>query len=130
MLVYFQVGLGDHYKSWAPHTVCKPCKKELRQWVQGLTKYLSFGVPVVQREQKNHYDEFYFFSINVKGVNHKNKNLLAYPYLPFAKMSITHCNDASVSMFTALTSLAINIIEQDHYLNAMKEYVAPDFQAE
>ena len=31
-LAYFKVMLGDQDKPWAPHIVCKPCVKHLRQW--------------------------------------------------------------------------------------------------
>ena len=55
-LAYFGVVLGDQDKSWASHIVSKTCKEGLRQWTKGLRKGLTFRVPMVWRDQKNHHD--------------------------------------------------------------------------
>ena len=34
--VYFDMKLVDQDKAWAPHVVCKPCVKTLRQWTKGI----------------------------------------------------------------------------------------------
>ena len=33
-LGYYQVKLGDHDKSWAPHKACKTCVETLPPWTQ------------------------------------------------------------------------------------------------
>lgn len=57
-LAYFKIKIGDQDKSLAPHNVCKSCVENLHQWTKGRRKQLSFGIPMVWREQKNHVDDF------------------------------------------------------------------------
>ena len=74
-LPYFGIKLGDQSKAWAPHKVCRVCIEELRHWVNGKRQSLSFGIPMVWREQSNHSrpNDCYFCSCDVKGCNSKNK---------------------------------------------------------
>lgn len=53
---YFGVRLGQQDKQWVPHNVCCFCV-ELRQWTYGKSKSLSFGIPIMWREQTNHTDD-------------------------------------------------------------------------
>ena len=51
----------DHQdKSWAPHNACKASVKNLCQWTRGARIELSFGIPMVWQEKKNHVDDCYF----------------------------------------------------------------------
>ena len=72
---YFGVKLGDQDNPWAPHVVCKSCVEHLRMWTKGKTKSFRFGVPMVWREQKNHFHDCYFCMVDLKGFNrHKKKS--------------------------------------------------------
>ena len=42
---YFGIKLGDQYKTWAPHKVCRSCVESLRRYSKGKQKSMSFGVP-------------------------------------------------------------------------------------
>ncbi|KAJ4447238.1 hypothetical protein ANN_09242 [Periplaneta americana] len=66
-LAYFGIKLGDQSKAWAPHKVCRVCIEELHHWINGRRLLLSFGVPMVWREQSNHSNDCYFCSCDVKG---------------------------------------------------------------
>ena len=68
--------LGDQDKAWAPHIVCKQCVEHLGQWTKKDRKSLRFGIPMVWREPKNHFDDCYFCAVNTKGINRKNRNSL------------------------------------------------------
>ena len=78
---YFGVKLGDQDKSWAPHKVCSICVEELRQWSQRKKQSLNFGITMIWREPKNHSDDCYFCSCDVRGFNLKNKKEISYPNL-------------------------------------------------
>jgi len=71
---YFGVKLGDQDKPWAPHIVYKTCTKHLRQWTKGKRSCLKFGVPMVWREPKNHFDDCYFCIVNIIGINRNNRD--------------------------------------------------------
>ncbi|KAJ4439329.1 hypothetical protein ANN_07451 [Periplaneta americana] len=64
---YFGIKLGDQSKAWTPHKVCRVCIEELHHWINGRRLLLSFGVPMVWREQSNHSNDRYFCSYDVKG---------------------------------------------------------------
>ncbi|ESN97976.1 hypothetical protein HELRODRAFT_177647 [Helobdella robusta] len=63
-------------KDWAPHMVCKACTVYLRQWTKGKKTCLKFGIPMVWREQRNHDTDCYFCSIDLTGINRKNRSSL------------------------------------------------------
>ena len=71
---YFGVKLGDQDKPWAPHIVYKTCTEHLPQWTNGKRSCLKFGVPMVWREQKNHFDDCYFCIVNIIGINRNNRD--------------------------------------------------------
>lgn len=93
---YFGLKLGDEDKVWAPHKVCKRCVEDLRNWFKGKKKAFRFGIPMVWREQKNHSDDCYFCSINVKGYNSKWKRSISYPNLQSAIRPIPHGEEIPV----------------------------------
>ena len=68
---YFGVPLGDQDKKWAPDIVCHNCEEMLRDWTKGKRKGLLFGVPIVWREPKDHYSDYYFCIVNTKGLGRK-----------------------------------------------------------
>ena len=55
-LAYFKCLLGDQDKPLAPHIVCTTCYRTLIKWFNGEDRHMSFGVPMVWREQTNHHD--------------------------------------------------------------------------
>ena len=64
-LAYFKVKLGDQDKPLAPYIFCKACVESLRKWVNGTLKTLEFGVRIVWREPKNHFNECHFCSVDL-----------------------------------------------------------------
>lgn len=87
---YFGMKLGDQEKSWAPHVACKTCVEGLRNWSKGLKKSLSFGIPMIWREPRNHVDDCYFCMVNISGYSTKNKKGIFYPNLPSALRPVAH----------------------------------------
>ena len=86
---YFGCKLGDQDKSFAPHMVSK-----LRMWSSRELK--PFGIPMIWREQKNHYDDCYFCMTNIRGFNKANKYKIVYPNLPSALRPAPHSDDVPV----------------------------------
>jgi hypothetical protein len=72
---YTGVKLRDKGKSWDPDKVCYVCVQDLRKWSKGKNKGIRYGVPMIQREPKNHIDDCYFCCCDVKGYISKNKKL-------------------------------------------------------
>ncbi|KAI6659517.1 hypothetical protein LOD99_14442 [Oopsacas minuta] len=97
---YFKVKLGGQDKSWAPHKVCKSCVELLRYWSKGKEKHLPFGIPMIWRESKNHFDDCYFSMVNVMGYKKSDRYLLNYPNLESAIRPVPHCSDLPVPIFT------------------------------
>ena len=64
---YFGITLGDQDKSFAPHICCRTCVVALRRWSEGKAKSISFGVPMVWREGKDHVTDCYFCMTNLEG---------------------------------------------------------------
>ena len=98
-LAYFKVKLGDQDKPWAPHIVCKACVENLRKWTNGTLASLRFGVPMVWREPKNHFDDCYFCLVDLKGFNRHKKNSWNYPDLESARLPVPHCEEVPVPEF-------------------------------
>ncbi|KAI6647174.1 hypothetical protein LOD99_8827 [Oopsacas minuta] len=101
-LEYFGMRLGDQDKTWAPHTVCRSCVENLRQWTKGIRKSLSFGIPMIWREPQNHISDCYFCMANISGFNAKTKSLIKYPNLHSAIRLVPHSIDVPVPKFTNL----------------------------
>ncbi|GBL62568.1 hypothetical protein AVEN_43206-1 [Araneus ventricosus] len=47
-------------------------------------------MPMVRRGPKNHNDDCYFCTCNVKGLNLKNKKQISYPNIPSAIRPVPH----------------------------------------
>jgi len=103
---YFGIKLGDQDKDWAPHMVCKACTVYLRQWTKGKKTCLKFGIPMVWREQRNHDTDCYFCSIDVTGINRKNRSSLEYPDLQSARRPVAHCDEIPVPVFHKLHDIS------------------------
>src|SRR6218665_1811587 len=96
---YFKVKLGDQDKPWAPHKVCKQCVESLRIWTKATRDKLTFGIPMVWREPKNHRTDCYFSLVNTQGYNKKNKCKMEYPSLQSAIRSVPHSSEIPVPVF-------------------------------
>ncbi|KAL4125789.1 hypothetical protein QTP88_010029 [Uroleucon formosanum] len=51
---------------------------------------MPFAIPMVWREQKNHYNDCYFCNVNVNGFSKKNKHNINYPNLDSAIRPVIH----------------------------------------
>jgi hypothetical protein len=117
---YFGVKLGDQDKSWAPHSVCRSCVENLRQWTKGKRKSLSFGIPMVWREQQNHFNDCYFCTVNISGFSSKTKSVIVYPNLPSAIRPVPHSDEVPVPRFTTL-DISEDDAEQDPSVDDVEE---------
>ena len=93
---YLGIKIRDQYKSFAPHICCKACVENLMDWRNGKRKSMPFAIPIVWREGKDHMTDWYFYMINLKGINRKNKHHIQYPDVPSALRSIPHSPDLPV----------------------------------
>ncbi|KAK5650493.1 hypothetical protein RI129_001522 [Pyrocoelia pectoralis] len=112
-LAYFSVALGDQDKAWAPH-----------MWTKGHKSCLKFGIPMVWREPRNHGNDCYFCSIDVTGINRKNRKNLTYPDLESARRPVAHCDEISIPVFRELPVISdqdSSSVEEDE-----EEYVVDD----
>jgi len=89
---------GFHIKSVGPTS----CVETLRSWSYGKDEHLIFGIPMIWREQIDHVADLYFWMVNVKDFNKKNKQLLQYPNFNLALSPVQHVVDASKSVFNCL----------------------------
>ena len=69
------------------------CMENLRDWRNGKRKSMSFAIPVVWREGKDHITDSYFCMINLKRINCKNKHHVQYPNVPSAIRPIPYGPD-------------------------------------
>ena len=93
---YFGIPIENLDKTWVPHKVCRTCEEHLRQWSNKKRKSLKFGKPMIWREPTSHYDDCYFCSINVKGINKKSRRNLTYPELRSASRPVPHSNEVPI----------------------------------
>jgi hypothetical protein len=93
---YFGIKLGDQDKPWAPHSACRSCIESLRKWSQGKKKNLAFGIPMIWREPKNHSDDCYFCTCQIKGHNKKSIKNIYYPNIHSAIRPIPHDSDVPI----------------------------------
>ena len=80
--------------------MCRKCKA-----VDKTKKTIAFAVPMVWREQANHFDDCYFCMTDVAGFSSKSKGNIKYPNLPSAIRSIPHSGDLPPPLFTSLPEL-------------------------
>ena len=114
---YFGIKLGNQKKSWELHKVCKQCTETLRFWTEGKVSSLRFGIPMVQREPKNHYDDCYFCMVDMTGWNQRKTKEWCYPDIESAQRPVLHCAEVPVPTFTSLP----NLTEDETLLEAMED---------
>lgn len=74
--------IGDQDKKWAPHKICEQCVESLRMWTKGTRDKLSFSIPMIWREPKDHTSDCYVCIMKTSGYNKKNKCKIEYPNRP------------------------------------------------
>ena len=87
---YFDCQVGDQDKNWAPHVCCTVCYSGLTQWLNGKRKGLTFAVPMVWREQKDHSSDCYFCMTKIAGYSKRNKSQIVYPDCESARKPVPH----------------------------------------
>lgn len=95
--LYFKMLLDKNEKSWAPDCVCKSCVEYLRLWKSGKRKAFKFLTPTIWREPRNHLDDCYFCSLNINGINTKNRVKWQYPSTTCVQRPVQHSPDFLVS---------------------------------
>ena len=93
---YFGVQLGDQDKSWAPHISCSSCYITLTQWLNGKNKKMAFRVPMVWREQRDHFTDCYFCMTKISGFSKKSKSKVKYPNCISAIKPVPHSDEHPV----------------------------------
>jgi hypothetical protein len=88
--LYFGYPLGDQDKPWAPHVICTTCSCGLHDWVNKRRTSMPFAIPMIWREQHDHYSDCYFCSVNTTGFSSKSKNQIVYPSLHSAIRPVSH----------------------------------------
>ena len=68
---------------------------------------------MVWHAPKAHCDDCYFYVVNTKGINRKNRNSLVCPNLQFAIRPIPHCSKIPVPMIKGLPELELPDPEED-----------------
>ena len=98
----------------------------LRQWTKKQSKGLRFAIPMVWREQKDHYSDCYFCRIKTKGINRKNRNLLTYPSLDSAIRPVPHSEELPISVFEGLPYLVSALSSEDDLSSTDSETTIAD----
>lgn len=93
---YFGKLLDKNDKSWAPNCVCKSCVEYLRLWKSGKRSAFKFGTPTIWREPQNHHEDCYFCSVNINGLNTKNRAKWQFPSTSCVQRPVPHSPDVSV----------------------------------
>ncbi|CAN2391775.1 hypothetical protein PRIEUP_LOCUS1815 [Pristimantis euphronides] len=75
----FDCQVGDQDKTWAPPLCCTVCYSGLTQWLNGKIKGMTFAVPMVWHEQKNHLSDCYFGMTTIAGYSTRNTSKIVYP---------------------------------------------------
>ena len=96
---YFQVELGDQDKKWAPHIVCKTWLENMRLWTSSRLKSLRHAISMIWREPQNHFNDCYFCSVSIAGLNQKKRWSVTYPSLSSAIRPVPHSNELPVPVF-------------------------------
>ncbi|KAI6651435.1 Aldose 1-epimerase-like [Oopsacas minuta] len=101
----------------ALHIECKTCDEYLMLWTNGKRKSFKFGVPMLWREQRNHYDNCVFCMVDMKGFNRHKKRMWSYPDLDSARRPVLHFEEVSLPKFSPLPDLSIDCDRIDEDLD-------------
>ena len=95
-LAYFGCAVGNQDKNWATHVCCLDCSNRLNEWFASGKPTLSFAVPMVWQEQKDHVTDCYFCLTDTQGFRHKTRKKIVYPSLPSAIRPVAHSDQLPV----------------------------------
>ena len=84
--------------------MCHNCEKMLRDWMKGKRKGLSFGVPMVLLELKEHLTDCFFCLVNTKGIGKKNRQNFSYSSIPSAIRPVVHSDEFPPPVFNGFLS--------------------------
>ena len=87
---------------------------------------MSFAVPMVWREQKDHSSDCYFCLTNISGFSLKSRHSVQYPNLPSALRLIPHGQDLPIPTPPKVYSVDDDVIDKDDAY--IKDISDPDFQ--
>ena len=96
-LAYFGCAVENQDKNWAPHVCCLDYSNRLNKWFAGGKPTLSFAVPMLWREHKDHVTDCYFCLADTQGLCHNARNKILYPSLPSAISSVAHSDQLVTS---------------------------------
>ena len=71
-------------------------------WSKGTRHHLTFGIPMIWREPRNHVDDCYFCLVNTSGRNKKNRHTITYPSLDSAIRPVPHLLEMPVPVCSGL----------------------------
>ena len=91
-------------KKWVPQIVCHNCEEMLRDWTKRKQKGLSFGIPMVWREPKEHLTDCYFCLANTKGIRKKNWLNISYSCIPSDIRPVFHSDKFPPPVFNCFVS--------------------------
>lgn len=60
---------------------------------------MKFGIPMIWREQQNHFDDCYFCLVKIVGIN---RNKWTYPDAPSARRPVSHSESVPVPTYHTL----------------------------
>jgi hypothetical protein len=75
----------------------------------------------IWREPKNHLDDFYFCSFNLKGINRKNRHKWEYPSDASVKLPIEHSDDVPIPSISFTAEQILQTSVDDDFLETRSE---------
>ena len=99
---YIMIKLGDQNKPCAPLVCCKTYVGNLRDWRNSKRKTMIFVLSLIWRKGNYHITVYYFYMINLKGINCQNKQHVQYADVPSAIGPIPH-----IQTFLILSKMVI-----------------------
>ena len=94
--LYFGRKIGHQENSWAPHVCCASCVTLLSGWLNGKSRHMPFAVPMIWRQQKDHFTDCYFCVTKIAGITSKTKKTIKYPNLPSAVRPVPHSDELPI----------------------------------
>lgn len=85
---YFRVHINQDNK-WQPNYICSTCRKNLHRWSNGDGK-MTFGAPMLWREQFNHENDCYFCLSNIKGATMAKRQSIVYANVSTVTKTVLH----------------------------------------
>ena len=76
--------------------VCNSCCCGLKDWFNRRKALMSFAIPMIWREPRNHVDDCYCCLTKVKGFSAKNRKHVAYPNLDSAIRPVLHSDALAI----------------------------------